>query len=97
MRRTALVAAAAVLLVACSDDGSTATAGTTHQHVHTDVTSRAAVDALGRACDSADALVAVGSAQAGLLPTSVTLWWPWRSRAWSWATRRPTAELGPRP
>lgn len=43
MRRHAFVAAVAVLLVACSDGGSTATpaasGGTEHQHVHTDVTS----------------------------------------------------------
>ncbi len=39
MRRSPLVAVVAVLLVACSDDGSAATTGTAHQHVHTDVTS----------------------------------------------------------
>ena len=43
MRRIAFVAAFAVLLVACSDDGGAvtpaSTGGTEHHHVHTDVTS----------------------------------------------------------
>ncbi len=39
MRRTALVGVLAVLLVACRDEGRTATPATEHQHVHTDGTS----------------------------------------------------------